>query len=105
MLWVLPAALLASVSVSVYPLVSASPATVRASVHIERDPRNREACLDLSDEDGEVSVSCWPLEGEAAPTVFRREWRDLPSGSYITRVSVAQGLRVLVSRPATFEVR
>lgn len=74
-------------SVEAYPRLGFEPLDVRIRTVVERDPRNRSACLIVSSDVGEESQSCWPVEGEEARRTETRFFR-LSSGMYVAEIRV-----------------
>jgi hypothetical protein len=69
------------VTLTIYPRFSQAPATVRVSILIPRDPRNRQACVTLEGENYYRS-SCWEHIGEGARYQTVIYYPDLPAGHY-----------------------
>lgn len=70
------------ITLSVYPRMSASPATIRVRITLPvADAHNRALCLQV---DGtEFRSSCWELRGLEAPRTVERWVKDLPAGCYV----------------------
>lgn len=49
-----------------------APVTVRVTVKVPKDARNRTLCVVYDSDDAGASASCWPLAGEAAPVTHTR---------------------------------
>jgi len=76
-----------AVALRISPAISYAPATIRFTVIIEPNARNRQACLDY--DGGEAGSSCWDIDG----TTPRTQWftRHIGSaGEYFAVVRVLQ---------------
>lgn len=79
-----------AITVAVYPrFQTATRATVRVTIVIPRDKRNRQACVDLEGENYSRS-SCWEHVGEGGAYQTVIYYPDLPAGHY---AAVAQIVR------------
>lgn len=76
-------ALLAFLIVNVTPngLITHTRPTVRVELRVERQVDNRSIVLEVVGDDY-YSRSDWDLEGDHAPYLFTKEFRDLPQGEY-----------------------
>jgi len=70
-------------SVKVYPsgFITAASPTIRISVRIEPDERNRSCTLSLVG-DNYASISDWAVPGLDSAVIYSFERRDLPQGEY-----------------------
>ncbi len=95
------------ISIVVYPRFQQAPATIRVTVVIQRDTRNRQACVSIEGDTGYSRSSCWEHVGEGARYQTVIYYPDLPAGRYAaqgTVVRVVEGKQVEVPTPV-FEFR
>lgn len=91
------------VTLKVTPRMAIAPATIRLTVHIEPDQRNREACLSWASEEGLVSsTSCWSLED--SPRTVEKTFKDLPQGKYVGMVMVGRVDRSSARADVSWEI-
>jgi hypothetical protein len=76
-------------SVDVYPHLGMAPLTVRVRTTIERDVRNRSACLFYVSVEGNEGQSCWELAGDQAARTTTR-YEILEGGDYEFGIIVYQ---------------
>jgi hypothetical protein len=96
------------VTLTIYPRFSQAPATVRVSILIPRDPRNRQACVTIEGENYYRS-SCWEHVGEGARYQTVIYYPDLPAGHYsgvveLVRETVKEGRTTVRTPVAEFRV-
>lgn len=94
--------LAADISLSVYPHFQNGPGTIRVTLIIQRDTRNREACVSIEGDTGYSRSSCWEHVGEGARYQTVIYYPDLPPGNYVATamvVRVVNGKREEASTP------
>lgn len=77
------------ISITTKDFISPEPATVRVTVRIERDVRNRSWCL-VYDGGTKFRESCEELDGDRAPVFFQLRLNDLPAGDYVAVAAVCR---------------
>jgi hypothetical protein len=70
-----------ALAVSVSPVVSMAPATVRLHIHVEPHPDNRTLTV-ITESDAYYRGSSIPLEGEDSPPTVNLSYPNLPGGEY-----------------------
>lgn len=71
-----------AITLTLNAFYAVAPATITLLIRLEPDARNRALCASYESESTSGS-SCWTVDGERAPKVVQRFYRDLPAGTYV----------------------
>ena len=79
------------ITLDIYPHVQQGPGTIRVTLVIPRDTRNRAVCISIEGDTGYSRSSCWD-HGEGARYQTVISYPDLPAGTYAAQATLVRTL-------------